>query len=500
MSDHAAADQHAHPETAKHVVIIGDGHAGVAAAVRLADHGCRVTIVESSVHMGESQTSHEATDSSQHALMRLCTNQCDLYRRLGVIRDIKWQKTLYLTGEDGIIDEFTGDDLPAPFHLARSLFKMKRFTWAEKRDILRGFLSCMQVSRSARRRLINESFRDWLLSMNQPVHVIDKFWAAIIAGACNQLPRQISAAYGVRIIQEGFLHNNTAHQIGFSNISRDEFHHRCLEAIARHGGELIEGTRVDRIDYDPATKEVTDVHLTDGRLVTADAYITSIPFRRVAELVTDEMVRDDARLRLLEQIEGVPVIGIHFFVDSPDHHDVMTRSHLLFTDGPIRWVFNKGRARGESEDGTAWTIGGVDVSGTHHLHAIVGHAEDYADLTDEQIIEEAFAEMRLCMPSLTEDVSVVEAHVVRETRAASSPRPGGSQLRPQPAGEIKNLIIAGGWASTGWPTTMEGGVRSGYRAAAAVLAMGQPDDEPVNFNTLLIPDVQPSNLYKAMSG
>jgi len=495
MSDHQA---HAHPP--KHVVIIGDGHAGVAAAVQLADHGYRVTIVESSVHLGESSSSHEATDASQHALMRLCTNQCDLYRRLGVIRDVKWQKTLYLTGEDGIIDELTGDDLPAPFHLSRSLFKMKRFTWAEKRDIFRGFLSCMQLSKKARAALTDESFRDWLLSMNQPEHVVDKFWAAVIAGACNQLPRQISAAYGVRIIQEGFLHANTAHQIGFSNISRDEFHARCLEVIAKNGGELIEGTRVDRIDYDPETKQVTDVHLTDDRILTADAYITSIPYKRLDALSTPEMKRDDQRLHMLDDIRGVPVIGIHFFVDSPDHHDVMTRSHLLFTDGPIRWVFNKGRARGESEDGTAWTLGGIDVFGTHHLHAIVGHAEDYADLSDEAIIEEAFSEMRLCMPSLTEDVQVVEAHVVRENRAASSPRPGGKQVRPKPSGDIKNLIIAGGWASTGWPTTMEGGVRSGYRAAAAVLAMDQPEDELVNYNALLIPDVQPSNLYKAISG
>ena len=499
MTHPTAGHVNDHPAP-KHVVIIGDGHAGVAAAVRLADHGHRVTIVESSVHIGESSSSHEATDSSQHALMRLCTNQCDLYRRLGVIRDIKWQKTLYLTGEDGIIDEFTGDDLPAPFHLARSLFKMKRFTWAEKRDILRGFLSCMQVSRAARQSLMSESFRDWLLAMNQPEHAVDKFWAAIIAGACNQLPRQISAAYGVRIIQEGFLHSNTAYQMGFSNISRDEFHGRCRDVITKAGGELLEGVRVDRIDYDPAARSVTGVHLTDGQQLTADAYITSLPFRRVAELTVGEMVRDDERLQLLEQISTVPVIGIHFFVDSPDHHDVMTRSHLLFTDGPIRWVFNKGRSRGESADGTAWTLGGVDVSGAHHLHAIVGHAEDYADLSDEQIIDAAFAEMRLCMPSLTEDVSVVEAHVVRETRASSSPRPGGGQVRPQPSGEIKNLIIAGGWASTGWPTTMEGGVRSGYRAAAAVLAMDDEAGQAPDYNALLIPDVQPSNLYKAMSG
>ena len=101
---------HEQPGQDRHVIIVGDGHAGVAAAVRLTDLGYRVTVVESRVHVGQS-TSGEATDASQHTLMRMCTNQTDLYRRLGVIRDIDWHKTLYFTGSDGLIDELTGADI-----------------------------------------------------------------------------------------------------------------------------------------------------------------------------------------------------------------------------------------------------------------------------------------------------------------------------------------------------------------------------------------------------
>jgi hypothetical protein len=35
-------------------------------------------------------------------------------------------------------------------------------------------------------------------------------------------------------------------------------------------------------------------------------------------------------------------------------------------------------------------------------------------------------------------------------------------------GGIVNLFLAGDWCDTGWPATMEGAVRSGYAAAAAV--------------------------------
>lgn len=474
------------PATPKHVVIVGDGHAGVAAAVRLADLGHRVSVVESAIHVGQS-TSGEATDNCQHALMRICTNQCDLYRRLGVLRDIDWNRTLHFTGEDGVVDDLVGDDLPAPFHLTRSLLKMKRFSWGEKLAILRGFLSVLQVGKDARAAMTDESFRQWLESVNQPVHVIDKFWAALISGACNQLPRQISAAYGLRIIQEAFLHSNTGFHLGFSNLSRSRFHTLAGEIVMQADGQMIRGVKVDRFTYDHDHKRIKAVELDDGRTIEADAFITALPHGRLEDLVSDTMREDDERLKMLALIADVPVIGVHFYLDSPDHHDVMTRSHLIFTDGPIRWVFNKGR----EEDGP--------FAGTHHVHAVVAHAEDYAQLSDQEIIDAAFAEMRLSMPSLTADVTVTEAHVVRESRASSAPRPGGKRYRPRPSGDITNLFIAGDWASTGWPTTREGAVRSGYRAAAAVLEMDHHVDKP-NYNKLMVGDIQPTNLYAAMSG
>ncbi|MFK7789817.1 MAG: FAD-dependent oxidoreductase, partial [Phycisphaeraceae bacterium] len=231
---------HEQPGQGKHVIIVGDGHAGVASAVRLTDLGYRVTVVESHVHVGQS-TSGEATDASQHTLMRMCTNQTDLYRRLGVIRDIDWHKTLYFTGSDGLIDELTGDDLHAPFDLTRGCMAMKRFNWKEKLAIFSGFLATLQVSRTAREELNGENFRDWLISIQQEERLIDTFWSPIIAGACNQLPRQISAAYGLRILQEGFLLSNTSYQIGFSKMSRVAFYQRAEEVIKQGGGEVLHG-------------------------------------------------------------------------------------------------------------------------------------------------------------------------------------------------------------------------------------------------------------------
>ncbi len=478
---------HEQPGQGRHVIIVGDGHAGVASAVRLTDLGYRVTVVESNVHVGQS-TSGEATDASQHTLMRMCTNQTDLYRRLGVIRDIDWHKTLYFTGSDGLIDELTGDDLPAPFHLTRGLIGMKRFNWKEKLAIFSGFLAALQVSRVAREKLTDENFRDWLVSIHQDDHIIDKFWAAIIAGACNKLPKQISASYGVRILQEGFLLSNTSYQFGFSKMSRSDFYQRAEEVVAKGGGEVLHSVSADRFEYDGGTKRVSGVHLADSQTLTADAYVTALPHTRVDELVSDAMKSDDARLGRLGEIEDVPVIGIHLYFNAPKGHDTMRRKHLIFTDGCVRWAFAKGVEQGG------------DYDGLHHIHVVIGHATDFAHLSDDEIVATAVQDMRQAMPGITDTVTLNMAHVVREKRAASSPRPGGKRYRPYPSGDIANFFIAGDWASTGWPTSREGAVRSGYRAASALHEYCTEGDPVKNVNALLIPDVKPSALYVAMSG
>jgi zeta-carotene desaturase len=478
---------HDQPGTGKHVIIVGDGHAGVAAAVRLTDLGYRVSVVESNIHVGQS-TSGEATDASQHTLMRMCTNQTDLYRRLGLIRDIDWHRTLYFTGSDGLIDQLVGDDLPAPFHLTRGLMAMKRFDWREKFSIFAGFLAALQVSRRAREKLSGEDFRQWLVSVHQPEHVIEAFWSAIIAGACNQLPSQISASYGVRILQEGFLLSNTSYQLGFSKMSRAEFYQRAGEAVAKNGGQMLAGVMVDRFEYDGQAKRVTGVHLADGRTLDADAYVTALPHARLEELADADMKRDDDRLAKLDQIEDVPILGLHMYFNAPEGHDVMRRTHLIFTDGCVRWAFAKGVERGNPYDGL------------HHVHVVIGNAVDFEDANDDEIVNAALDDMRKAMPGITEDVTLNTAHVVREKRAASAPRSGGKRYRPYPSGDIANLFVAGDWASTGWPTTREGAVRSGYRAASALHEFLTEGDPVRNVNNLLIPDVQPSALYVAMSG
>jgi zeta-carotene desaturase len=86
-----------------------------------------------------------------------------------------------------------------------------------------------------------------------------------------------------------------------------------------------------------------------------------------------------------------------------------------------------------------------------------------------RIIELACKEIREFFPA-AKTAKLMRSHVIKEVRATYSSRPGLQADRPGTETKHRNLFLAGDWTNTGWPATMEGAVRSGYNAAAAVLA------------------------------
>jgi predicted NAD/FAD-dependent oxidoreductase len=55
--------------------------------------------------------------------------------------------------------------------------------------------------------------------------------------------------------------------------------------------------------------------------------------------------------------------------------------------------------------------------------------------------------------------------IVRERRATFAATPEQDALRPDTVTQWKNLVLAGDWTATGLPSTIEGSIRSGDKAA-----------------------------------
>ena len=59
--------------------------------------------------------------------------------------------------------------------------------------------------------------------------------------------------------------------------------------------------------------------------------------------------------------------------------------------------------------------------------------------------------------------------IVNERRATFTATPGQDAKRPSARTDWANIALAGDWTQTGLPATIEGAVRSGYRAASVVM-------------------------------
>lgn len=485
------------PSPAPSAAIIGGGLAGIAAALRLAERGVSVTLVEQTPRLGGRATgvadpgTGEIVDNCQHALMGCCTNLVDLYKRLGVAGRITWRGGLYFADECGRIDRIVADDLPAPLHLARSLLGMRMLTVAEKVAIGRGMLAILQIGERGRRYLRDISFAQWLIEHRQPPGAIRKFWSAVILSACNDRPEHVAARYAVQVFQEGLLSHEDAYRVGLPAVPLTELYDAAEHALRDAGGCILTtGTQAIGFDFDG--HRIAALRLAGGvgdgapRKLRAQAYIAAVPFDRVVGLCSELMLISDVRLRALGDLRASPIIGVHLYLRPGPGTPIMPPDtpYLSLAGGPLHWVFDKG------------TVETGPHAGATHLHGVIGGGHDLADAPAHDIAAAAQTQLRGVLPAFA-GASIAHTRVLTERRATLSVRPGVDHFRPSAAGAIDNLLLAGDWVDTGWPATMEGAVRSGYRAAAAALRlMGRA----VSDADLLAQSLKPGPLYRFMSG
>jgi uncharacterized protein with NAD-binding domain and iron-sulfur cluster len=87
---------------------------------------------------------------------------------------------------------------------------------------------------------------------------------------------------------------------------------------------------------------------------------------------------------------------------------------------------------------------------------------------------------------------LLKSGILKEARATFSVTPGLDRFRPTPdAGD--GLFLAGDWTRTGWPSTMEGAVRSGRLAAEAIVGAA------ANHARFLTPDLPASGLMRLLA-
>jgi squalene-associated FAD-dependent desaturase len=451
--------------SSKSVIVIGGGLAGLSSAVALAEAGHRVRLLEKRPHLGGRAASYvlpggEHVDNCQHVTLGCCTNLEDFYRRVGAAGKIRFFDRLLFSTPEGRRGAMESFPLPAPLHMALSFARFPLLGWADKFAIARTLLTI--ASSGGRPKDISNdagglTMLAWLQKHRQTERAIRRFWEVILVSALDEQLDRIDARYGIDVFWKAFLSTRAGYRIGIPCVPLGDLYDGCKEAIRMRGGEVL--LRAGVRGFQVAGDQVTGVEREDGSVETADYYVAAVPQDILPELLPADLVERQPVFLNLRNLRASPITGVHLWFDK----QVMQEPFLTLLDSTTQWVFNKTQLNG----------GSVEAQG-QYLQLVISASYSLVSRSRQEIIELCINELRGVLPAIR-DAKLVKGTVVKETSATFSPAPGSDQWRPAQKSPLPGLFLAGDWTSTGWPSTMEGAVRSGYLAAEAILSdLGTP--------------------------
>lgn len=459
------------------VTIVGGGVAGLAAACALADSGYKVVLLERRPYVGGRASSYEhpgtgeVIDNCQHILLGCCTNLIDLYRRLGVQGEILWSGAITFIEPGGRRSTLAATGMPAPLHTAASFLGAKCLTLAEKLTIARGILGFLRKTPEDS----SGNFAQWLVRYRQTPRAIQRFWHPVLASALNEDPESISVRYAAKVFREAFLFSAEGGRMGIPKLPLSELYAYAVKYIEARGGEVRLATAAEGFE-DSGEKWIVKA---DGESIESDKVVFAVPFEAMQKLLpllpqneASEVLGED-----LGEFHHSPITSVHLWLD----REVTNLTHAALLDATIQWMYNKSVLHKDLHEG-----------GGSYLELVISASKALVPMKRQEIIDLAMNELEMFFPAVKQ-ATLVKAAVTKEVRATYSIRPMLDRARHGTRSPWPGIYLAGDWTATGWPSTMESGVRSGYLAAEAIV------EDSGEVRRFLVPDLPPTGLMRLFS-
>jgi squalene-associated FAD-dependent desaturase len=436
-------------------VVVGGGLAGIAAALRLADGGREVVLLEKRPRLGGSAFSFArdglSVDNGQHVFLRCCEAYRWLLDRLGVRDQAVLQPRLDIPvlrpdGRRARLSRVPG--VPAPAHLGVALAGYRLLRPADRLRIIRGALALRRLD-PADRRLDSRTLAEFLHEHGQNDATISALWGILATATLNLAPDEASLALAAKVFRTGLLDHASAADVGYASVPLGQLH----SSAAR---DALEAARVQvLLGQSVSAVEPGGVVRTRGaggeRSWTTDTVVLAVPHRE-AFAVAPVLATTDAAPAA--GLGASPIVNVHIVYD----RQVTDLPFAAAADSPVQWFFDRTASSG---------LHAVRPAG-QYLAITVSAAETIVDEPSRDLRDRFVTEMAWLLPAAGR-AEVVDAFVTRERRATFRQAAGSWAMRPGATAGPDGVWLAGAWTDTGWPDTMEGAVRSGITAAEAAL-------------------------------
>jgi squalene-associated FAD-dependent desaturase len=437
------------------VVVVGGGLAGIAAALRLADAGREVMLLERRPRLGGLTFSFTrgplTIDNGQHVFLRCCAAYQDLLARMGVTDKVTLQPHLDIPvlradGQRARLSRVPG--VPAPGHLGAALMRYRLLSPLDRARAVRGALALRTLDPEDAT-LDHQTLGAFLRRHGQNDAIIDALWGVVATATLNQHPDQASLALAAKVFRTGLLDHASASDVGYANVPLGELHsaaaRRALEAA---GVEVLLGHRVTGITPGATVTARSEAR---ARFWRTDTVILATAHREAfgaAPALAQTAAAPAAGLG------ATPILNVHVVFD----RRVTDLGFAAAIDSPVQWFFDRTESSGL----------GAAQPGAQYLAITVSAADAIAAEPSRVLAARYVDELMRLLPD-ARSAEVRDVFITRERRATFRQAAGSAALRPRSASGLDGIWLAGAWTATGWPDTMEGAVRSGTTAADAAL-------------------------------
>lgn len=421
----------------------------MAAAAELAAAGHRVTVFEASRTLGGRARAIEleglTVDNGAHIFVGAYRETLRLMARVGADPErLLRRRALHL--------EYPGElciaapRLPAPLHLAWALLAASGLSWSEKFAAIR----FMQGLKRANFRLPRDiAAAEYFHRQRQPERLVRYLWEPLCVAALNTPIERASMQVFANVLKDSLAAGRAASDfllptVDFSRL----FPEPAAAFVIAHGGEVCRETRIDAI-----TRTIDGFRL-DAKGTKCGPYdkvILAVAPRHLPKLVAG-LPELAAIVAQVNGFEWEPIVGV--YLAYPE--DVRLPFAMVgVANGTAQWLFDRGQIYGQPGLISA-------VISAHGRHEAMDH---------DALVAAIHAEVTRILPGIE---APRWSRVITEKRATFACTPGVA--RPPTLTPLPGLLLAGDYVAGDYPATIEGAVRSGIKAARALL--GEPGGAP----------------------
>ncbi len=434
------------------VIIVGAGAAGLSAALRLAESGMKVVVLEAGKFIGGRARSfmHSSTglelDWGPHLFMAANPALRSLLERVGAADDVFFSPSLevsYRIRESGSTrrTQLSFPEGGGVFAELRGLLKWGGPRFLEKIDLLRGLSKIVSKSDDENP---DESMSDMLEGLGQRDEAVRWFWEPFARAVLNLPLEQGSAQLFKAVIREAFADGPKGAALGvplkaLGTLWAD----RAAQRIRHLGGEVR--LQQPAVGFEVHNSRMNGVMVRERETLPAAAVISAVPPDALGRLLGSELSQQSF-FSNLEKLRPGPIASAYFWLAEPD-------------EGPPFEAIV-----GEEWDWLFRPVAGGE--GAENLVCLLAGAEDSIASEERSIIESS---ARDCLNRMIPRNRIRDILVVRERAATWANGVAEQNYRLDTKTPIEGFFLAGDWSRTGLPATIEGAVRSGDKAADTVL-------------------------------